>query len=260
MSPAVRLERPAEHVAEIVLDRPEALNALSTAMAGELAAAAHEVAGDASVRSVVLASAVPRAFCVGADLKERAAFSDADLLAQRPLFRAAFASVLALPVPVVAAVHGPALGGGFELVLCCDLLVADETALLGLPEVGVGLVPGGGGTQLLRRRVGWSRAADLLFTARRVPAAEAATMGIVDRLVATGSDRDAARALAGEIAAHAPLAVRQAKAALRGGLGLGLDEALEVEDAAWRVAAASEDRAEGIVAFVEKRAPRWTGR
>lgn len=85
-------------------------------------------------------------------------------------------------------------------------------------------------------------------------------MGIVDRLVATGSDRDAARALAGEIAAHAPLAVRQAKAALRGGLGLGLDEALEVEDAAWRTAAASEDRAEGIVAFVEKRAPRWTGR
>ena len=165
----VRVERPAAHVAELVLDRPQALNALSTALAEACAA----VADDASVRAVVLASSSPRAFCVGADLKERAGFSTADLLAQRPIFRSCFSSVLNLPVPVVAAVHGPALGGGFELALSCDVVVADATALVGLPEVGVGLVPGGGGTQLVRRRVGWARAADLLFTARRVAADEA---------------------------------------------------------------------------------------
>jgi enoyl-CoA hydratase/carnithine racemase len=232
----VRLERPAAHVAEIVLDRPEALNALSTEMARELSAVVGGLPSERDVRAIVLSSAVPRAFCVGADLKERAAFSDAELVEQRPVFRAAFESVLGIAMPCVAAVHGPALGGGLELALCCDLIAADSTALLGLPEVGVGLVPGGGGTQLLQRRVGVSRAADLLFTARRVAAEEA---------------------LAAEIARNAPVALRAAKAALRGGLGLGLAAALDVEDAAWRQAAFSVDCKEGIAAFVEKRSPRW---
>lgn len=142
------------YVRELVLERPEALNALSTAMARVLVAACAQVAADPSARAVVLSSASGRAFSVGADLKERATFTEADLMHQRPVFRSAFAGVLELPQPAVAAVHGFALGGGTELALCCDLVVADETAVFGLPEVTVGLVPGGGGTQLALRRPG----------------------------------------------------------------------------------------------------------
>jgi len=163
----VTVRRPAATVAEIMLDRPEAMNALSTAMGARLAAVCAELAADHGIRAVVL-SAAGRAFCVGADLKERAAMSDADFMAQRPVFRAAFGGVLALPQPVIAAVHGYALGGGCELALSCDLIVADETAEFGLPETTVGLVPGGGGTQLALRRLGPGRAADLVLTGRRI--------------------------------------------------------------------------------------------
>jgi enoyl-CoA hydratase/carnithine racemase len=253
----MRLERPAPHIAEIVLDRPEALNALSTAMAAELTSVASSLGPDGDVRAVVLSSGTPRCFCVGADLKERAGFCDEELAEQRPVFRPAFASMLGIAVRCVAAVHGPALGGRLEQALCYDLIVADSTALLGLPEVGVGLVPGGGGTQLLQRRVGLSWAPDLLFTGRRVSADEAYRLGIVDRLAVAGSDRDAALGLAAEIAPNAPGALRSAKAALRGGLRLDLSAAPDVEDAAWRQAAFSADRKEGTAAFVEKRSPRW---
>jgi hypothetical protein len=135
-----------DRVAEIVLDRPKAHNALSTAMAGEIAAVTATVAADRELRAVVLSSAAERAFCVGADLKERNSYSDDDLRRQRPVFRAAFGGILDLPVPAIAAVNGFALGGGLELALACDLIVADETAVLGLPEVTVGVIPGGGGT------------------------------------------------------------------------------------------------------------------
>jgi enoyl-CoA hydratase/carnithine racemase len=147
----VRIETHDErgYVVELVLDRPQAHNALSTAMARQLASATRALAEDRTVRAVVLSSASEKAFCVGADLKERNAFSDADLMRQRPHFRAAFTGVLDLPVPTIAAVHGFALGGGCEFALSCDLIVADETAVLGLPEVTVGVIPGGGGTQLL---------------------------------------------------------------------------------------------------------------
>ena len=139
------------------------------------------VATDSGVHAVVLTAAGDRAFCVGADLKERNAMSDADFRAQRMLFRAAFGGVLNLPQPTVAAVHGFALGGGSELALSCDLVVADETAVMGLPEVTIGLVPGGGGTQLAVRRLGPGRAADVVLTGRRIPAEEAHQLGLIDR-------------------------------------------------------------------------------
>lgn len=245
-------------VAEVVLDRPEALNAINTALAVELADAMTELGHDSSVRVVVLRAAGERAFCVGADLKERNSFTDADLLAQRLIFRRAFAAVVDVPVPAIAAVSGYALGGGTELALCCDLIVADDGAAFGLPEVTVGLVPGGGGTQLLARRVGYARAADLIFTGRRVAAAEAGALGMVDRLVAgRGTAAEAARELAGGIARNSPVGLRNAKHALRTGLGLPLAAGLDVEDAAWRATAFSADRAEGIRAFNEKRPPAW---
>ena len=247
-------------VAELVLDRPEAHNALSTAMARDIAAATAALAADGSVRAVVVSSASEKAFCVGADLKERNGFSDADLRAQRPHFRAAFGGILDLPMPSIAAVHGFALGGGLELALSCDLLVCDDTAVLGLPEVTVGVIPGGGGTQLLTRRIGSSRAADLVFTGRRFDVEEADRLGLVDRRVATGTDRAAALELAADIAANSPVGVRNAKRALRKGADVDLATGLDVEDGAWRATAFSGDRVEGVAAFNEKRRPDWPGK
>ncbi|MDL4776105.1 enoyl-CoA hydratase/isomerase family protein [Actinomadura xylanilytica] len=254
---ALRREGQGGHVAEIVLDRPEALNALSTAMARRLAAVCAEVAADPSARAVVLSAAGERAFCVGADLKERNTMSDAEILAQRPVFRAAFGAVLDLPQPVVAAVHGYALGGGCELALSCDVIVADGTAVFGLPEVGVGLVPGGGGTQLAVRRLGPGRAADLVLTGRRLAVAEAREYGLVDRSVPAGTAREEALAVAGTIAGNSPAAVRAAKRAMRLGAEGSLAAGLDIEDNAWRTLALSADRREGIAAFNDKRRPNW---
>ncbi len=248
------------HVAEIVLDRPEAMNAVSTAMARAIAAATARVAADESVRCVVLTSSHAKAFCVGADLKERNGFSDADLMEQRPVARAAYTGVLDLPVPAIAAVDGFALGGGFELALSCDLVVAGEGAVVGLPEVSVGVIPGGGGTQLLVRRVGWSRAARAIFTAARLPAREALELGAVDEVVAAGTARDRALELARTIAANSPVGLRNAKRAMRLGADVGLDAGLEIEDGCWRATAFSGDRREGVAAFAEKRRPVWPGR
>jgi enoyl-CoA hydratase/carnithine racemase len=196
---------------------------------------------------------------VGADLKERAAMTDAQILAQRPVFRAAFGALLAVPQPVIAAVQGFALGGGCELALSCDIIVADETAVFGLPETTVGLVPGCGGTQLAARRIGPGRAAEMVLTGRQVPAEEAERIGLADRLVPAGTATDAALELARRIAANSPVAVRAARRAIRTGASLPLAAALDVEDAAWRTAAMSADRREGIAAFAEKRPPVWPG-
>src|SRR3954463_11924805 len=166
----VRVERDtADGVVHVVLDRPEALNAISTALATELGAVFTDLAADDTLRALVLASSSAKAFCVGADLKERAGYSDAELRAQRVVYRRMAAALLAGPVPVLAALAGHALGGGLELALLSDLIVADATAVVGLPEVSVGVIPGLGGTQLLPRRIGVARAAELVYTAPRLP-------------------------------------------------------------------------------------------
>jgi len=255
----VRKDAGADHVAEIVLDRPDALHALNTAMAESIAAACADLGGDPKIRAVVLSAAGTKAFCAGADLKERNAMTDAQLLRQREVFRAAFGGVRDLPQPTVAAVHGYALGGGCEFAMSCDLIVADENAVFGLPEVTVGLVPGGGGTQLTLRRLGTGLAADLILTGRHVTVEEATQIGLVARRVPAGEARATAVEVAKTIARNSPVAVRAAKRALRNGWGVPLDPALDIEDAAWRTAALSADRREGIAAFAEKRAPRWPG-
>jgi len=254
---AVRLERDGR-IATIVMDRPEALNALSTEQARDLAAVCAELTADAQLSVVLLTSAVPKAFCVGADLKERRDMDTDALLRQRPVLSSAFRGVLGLPMPVIAVVEGFALGGGFELALCCDLIVASAAATVGLPETGIGLVPGGGGTQLVSRRAGSNVAADLVLTARRVPATEAHRLGLVDRLTEPGAARTEADDLGARIATNSPVALRQAKAALRHGFDVGLADGLAIEEQAWTEAVRSPDRVEGIAAFVEKRPPRWT--
>ena len=247
----------ADRVATVTLNRPEALNAISTELAIQLAEAFEPLATGPAVRAVVLAGAGERAFCVGADLKQRAGFDDHGWFVQREAFRRGFAAVRRCPLPTVAAVAGFALGGGTELALACDLVVAADDAIFGLPEVRLVLVPAGGGTQLLVRRVGRSLAKDLVLTGRRVGAEEARRLGLADRVVPAGQALAAATALAAEIAANAPTAVRMAKWALEVGADLPLEAAMEVEDQAWRRAVLSDDRREGVAAWVEQRDPDW---
>lgn len=260
MSALVRIDHPAEHVAELVLDRPAAMNAVSTGMALAIAEATGTLGADDSVHAVVVSSSHPKAFCVGADLKERNVLTDEELREQRPVARAAYGGVLRLPMPAVAAVDGYALGGGLELALSCDLIIAGDDATLGLPEVSVGVIPGGGGTQLLTRRVGWSRAASLIFRAARLTARDARALGVVDEVVPAGAAREHAVAIAREIAAHSPVGLRNAKRAMRQGFDAGLAEGLDIEDECWAATAFSADRKEGVAAFVEKRRPVWPGR
>jgi enoyl-CoA hydratase/carnithine racemase len=258
MSALVRVEV-AGRVATVTLNRPEALNAISTELAVALTEAVEPLATDPGVRAVVLTGAGERAFCVGADLKQRAGLDDHGWFVQREAFRRGFAAVRRCPLPTVAAVSGFALGGGTELAISCDLVVAADDAIFGLPEVRLGLVPAGGGTQLLVRRVGRSAARDLVLTGRRVRADEARRLGLADRVVPTGEVLAAATALAAELAGNAPTAVRMAKWALEVGGDLPLEAAMEVEDQAWRRAVLSDDRREGIAAWVEKREPDWPG-
>jgi enoyl-CoA hydratase/carnithine racemase len=244
------------YVAELVLNRTAAHNALSTQLSVDITQALSRTVDD-GCRAVVVSSQSTVAFCVGADLKERGRLDDAGFRSQRTHFRTMFTALLTCAVPTVAAVHGFALGGGYELALCCDLIVADDTAVVGLPEVTLGIVPGGGGTQLVSRRAGYATGADLLFTGRRVPVDEAYRLRLVDRVVPAGTDREAALDLAAAIAANSPVAVRNAKQALRRGQSLDVAEALDVEDEAWRTAIFSDDRIEGVRAFLNKRPPVW---
>jgi len=249
-----------DHVATVRLDRPEALNAMSGEMANELAGALLQAAANPSTWVVVVAAAGEKAFCVGADLKERNRLDDAGWMRNRILMRSMFDSLRALPQPTIASVFGYALGGGFELVLNCDLVVATHDATFGLPEVTVGIVPGGGGTQLLPRKAGLGRAKELIFTGRRISGEEAMTMGLVQRLVDRDALESATMELATEICRASPVAVREAKAAIDRGFGMPLADAVEVEDLAWRRNVASEDRREGVAAFNQKRDPTWQGR
>ncbi|OLT39168.1 enoyl-CoA hydratase [Serinicoccus sp. CNJ-927] len=255
----LRLTRHGDHVVELALDRPDAMNAVSTAFSEEITSATADLARDASVRAVVVTSTHATAFCVGADLKERNGFSDAEMMDHRLVSKLAYRGVLDLPMPAIAAVEGYALGGGLEIAISCDLLVAGREATLALPEVGVGVIPGGGGTQLLTRRVGWSRAASMIFTARRLTGTEGHELGVVDELVDAGSARERALELAASIAGNSPVAVRNAKRAMRLGQGTDLAAGLEIEDGCWRATAFSRDRAEGVAAFAEKRTPQWPG-
>jgi enoyl-CoA hydratase/carnithine racemase len=253
----VELGQPSAHVAEVVMNRPDVLNALSTDQVRRLGETARKLAADDQVSVVIISSALERAFCVGADLKERRGVSNDDLRRQRRVFQEAFDDLRALGVPMIAAVEGFALGGGFELALCCDLIIASTTATFGLPEVGLGLIPGEGGTQLLPRRIGLNRAADLLLTGRRVGAEEGLSLGFVDRLVPEGRARSDALALAEEIATKSPISLRAAKRALNQGFDVDLATGLEIENSAWEEAAFSIDRREGIEAFNQRRAPQW---
>ncbi|MDQ3646899.1 MAG: enoyl-CoA hydratase-related protein [Actinomycetota bacterium] len=248
------------HVSIVTLQRPDALNAISGAMAGELATLFEQVTEDPDTWVMVLRAEGEKAFCVGADLKERAGFTLAQFHDNRAQVRRLFTALREVPQPTIAAVFGFALGGGFELALSCDLIVAAEGTKLGLPEARVGLLPAGGGTQLLTRKVGIARSKELIFRSRRLDATEAQQLGLVADVVPRAELDERARSVADDLCKASPVALREAKRSIDAALGVPLDDGIEIEHASWRVVIESDDRAEGIAAFAEKRDPRWQNR
>jgi enoyl-CoA hydratase len=239
--------------------RPEVLNALSTALCREAAEAIEHVAADPAAR-VLIVTGAGRAFSAGADLKERdGAGLDAIWAHNRAIFHLPL-TLERLPLPTIAAINGPALGGGCEIALGCDLRWAAEDAVLGFPEVTRGIIPAAGATQRLPRLVGPSRALALILTGEPVRADEASRIGLVDAVVPGDQLLRAVGAFARRIAANAPLALRAAKQAVRAALAAGLDVGLETESDLQRTLYRTEDFREGIAAFRERRPAKWTGR
>jgi enoyl-CoA hydratase/carnithine racemase len=249
------------HVAIWTLDRPDRANALSRATLVALGNLVREAATNASVRAIVLTGAGDKAFCAGADLKERQGMSDDEVRVQVELYRSELGPLDRLPKPVVAAINGVALGGGLELALCCDLRVAAAHAQLGLPETTLGIIPGAGGTQRLPRVVGEARAKEMILLGRRLGASEALAWGLVNRVTPAGTNVvDDAVEWIRPIAEGAPIAQAAALEAIGRALDTTLEFGLELEKVSYGKTIASEDRREALAAFAEKRTPRFQGR
>lgn len=244
-------------VAIITIDRPEALNALNGELLLELSLAFELAEGDLGVRALIVTGS-GRAFVAGADIANLRNLSDAFSGREAALAGQDVMNTLAaMPFPTIAAVNGFALGGGLELALACDLRVASRGAKLGLPEVGLGLIPGYGGTQRLPRLIGQGRALDLILTGRHVAADEALALGLVSRVADDALEE--ARGLAAQIVKNAPIALGLAKEAVVRGHDLSLPQALEVEADLFGMATTTDDMKEGTGAFLDKRAPDFKG-
>ena len=244
-------------VAVVLLNRPEALNALSDELMDELVSKLSELDRDDAVRCIVLGGN-ERAFAAGADIGELSRSSAIELYYQRRVER--WDTIRSLWTPLVAAVSGFCLGGGCELAMSCDLIIASETAQFGQPETTLGIIPGAGGTQRLTRAVGKALAMDVILSGRRLTAQEALTAGLVSRVVAREAWLEEAKRVAREIAAKGPVATRLAKESVNRAYETTLQAGLEAERRALYLAFASEDAKEGLTAFTEKREPKFRGR
>jgi enoyl-CoA hydratase/carnithine racemase len=253
----VRLET-SDGVGTIRLDRPP-MNPLNTQVQEELREAAHAAAADPQVRAVIVYGG-QKVFAAGADITEFTATTYQEMSVRAAGLSGAFDAVARIPKPVVAAVTGYALGGGCELALACDWRVVAEDAKLGQPEIKLGIIPGAGGTQRLARLVGPARAKDLVFSGRMVDAEEALRIGLADRVVPAADVYSAAVELVRPYANGPALALRAAKLAIDGGLGMDLASGLAWESQLFAALFATDDRVEGTTAFVEKRKPKFIGR
>ncbi|HEX3609359.1 MAG TPA: enoyl-CoA hydratase-related protein [Solirubrobacterales bacterium] len=245
------------HVALLRLNRPEARNALSPEMMEQLAGELERLDPDPELRCAVIAGS-EKVFAAGADIRAMSERSFAEAL--RHPAASFWRRLAAIKTPMIAAVSGYALGGGCELALACDMIVASEAAVFGQPEINLGIIPGGGGTQRLARVLGKQRAMELVLTGRRFEAAEGLAMGLVNRVVAGGGWLDEAMALAAGVAEQPPIAARLAKQAVLAAEETALAAGLESERRLYELAMATEDRVEGMVAFLEKREPKFEGR
>ena len=255
----IRLEQEAG-IATITFDRPKALNALNRALLGELAQALGKLAEDESVRVLVLTGAGEKAFVAGADIGELATFGPLEAKWFSRMGHEVIGRLQELPIPVIAAVNGYALGGGTEIALACDFIYAADSARFGLPEITLGLIPGFGGTQRLPRLIGPAAAKELIFTGRMIAAEEALRLGIVNRVVPAAELMAEVRKTALEAAAKGRVALRAAKEAVNHGLGVDLATGCRLEVDAFSLVFASPDAREGTRAFLEKRKPVFRGR
>jgi enoyl-CoA hydratase len=256
--PALGADGPIDGVALVVLDRHEVLNALDFALIAALTDALESLDRDPSCRAIVITGAGDRAFAAGADIPELAAQTPTSLTVDDHFHR--WERIKRVRTPIIAAVRGFALGGGCELAMTCDMIVAGEDAQFGQPEIRLGVMPGAGGTQRLTRAIGKARAMEMILTGRTMGAREAEAHGLVSQVVPSEATVPAALELAARVAAMPPVAVRAAKAAVNRAEELSLEAGLEFERRNFYLLFDTEDQAEGMAAFTEKRAPKWQGR
>ena len=249
-----------EQVATITLNRPDVHNAQNDTLRREMYEAFSGLITDDDVKVIVVTGAGDRAFSAGADIREFVEPASPTQLRERRKRIEYRAMMDRCAQPIIAAINGFALGGGLELALACDIRIAAENATLGLTEVNLAIIPGGGGTQRLPRLVGKGKALEMILTGARIPAAEALRIGLVERVVPTGEALKAATELARTIAEKAPIALRYAKEAVVKGLGMALEDGLRLEGDLSTLLRTTEDRLEGAKAFLEKRKPRWAGK
>lgn len=247
-----------DRIGVITLNRPEAMNALNSKMVTELVQALDGFEKDDGVRCVVLTGS-ERAFSAGADIKEMAGIT-AVQMTMTDHFLPLWNKAGKYPKPIVGALSGYVLGGGLELAMSCDVLVASETAQLGQPEIDIGVIPGGGGTQRLTRAVGKSKAMEMILTGKRMGADEAKTLGLVSRVVPKEAYLAEAKKVANEIASKSPVAVKLGKMAINKAFEMGLSDGLDFERELFFLLFASEDKDEGMKAFLEKRKPDFKGK
>jgi methylglutaconyl-CoA hydratase len=244
-------------IATILLNRPEKANSLSVQMLTELQEIIQNIKYNRAIRCVIITGAGEKAFCAGADLKERATMNDQEVRKTVALIRKTINDIEELPKPVIAAINGVALGGGTELALACDIRIAGQSAMLGLTETSLGIIPGAGGTQRLTRLIGKGKAKELIYTAKKVSANEAKQIGLVEYVEEDFLKK--AHSLAKLICKNAPIAITQAKIAIDKGYEMNLQAGLAFEQAAYEITIPTKDRLEGLNAFKEKRPPNYIG-
>jgi enoyl-CoA hydratase/carnithine racemase len=260
MDQTLVLEERVDAVAVLKLNRPEVMNSFNFAMLRELRDLVERLHWDREVRVVIITGVGDKAFCAGADLKERATLGEDQVRQFIYTIRNLFTSIEFMNKPVIAAVNGVALGGGTELALACDIRVAAESATMGLTETRLAIIPGAGGTQRLPRLVGRGKAKELIFTGRRVDAGEALEIGLVNKVAPAEKLLDECLGMASMICEAGPVAIGQAKYAINYGLEVDLHSGLAIESNAYWVTIPTEDRLEGLTAFREKRKPVYKGR
>ncbi|AST90512.1 enoyl-CoA hydratase-related protein [Sutcliffiella cohnii] len=249
------------YIATVTLNRPDAMNAFNYDMLVNLGEVAETLRSNPEVRVVIITAAGEKAYSVGADLKERRTLSEQQVRRNVYKIGEVFSSIANLPQPTIAAINGFAFGGGMELLLACDFRVAVKDAKMGLTETSLAIIPGAGGTQRLPRIVGESKALELILTARRFTAEEASNWGLITRLVNERAELlEEAKSLAEEFTRNGPLAVQQAKFAIKQGMNVDLQTGLQIERKAYEVIIPTEDRVEALQAFQEKRPPVFKGK
>lgn len=248
------------HIAFITLSRPEAMNAFNYDMLVELGQITESIRINPDIRVVIFTGSGDRAFSVGADLKERKTLTDWQV--KRNIYKIGdvFTAIDNLPQPTIAMMNGYAFGGGMELALACDFRIAAETALMGLTETGLAIIPGAGGTQRLPRLIGEARALELILTARKLTASDALAYGVVTKIVPPENLLQETTVFVDSILANGPIALQQAKFAIKHGMNVDLQTGLAIERKAYEITIPTEDRIEALAAFVEKRKPVFKGK